>query len=99
MVQNTYLIDSMNGRYKTIDILDEDFREILAINKKSMKIICETISPAYVIIGPGGYFERIDSWGNARWNQDKRKAFSGLFGDCQNEVMIRGLKDVEIRMK
>lgn len=55
--------------------------------------------PSYVIIGAAGHFERMDAWGNPRWTQDKRKAFAGLFGDCQNEIIIRGLKDVEIRMK
>lgn len=67
---------------------------------KSMKTISvETSSPAYVIQGPAGYFERMDSWGNPRWTTSAKKAFSGLFGDCQNEVIIRGLKGVEIRMK
>lgn len=62
-------------------------------------ISIETSSPAYVITGYQGYFERMDSWGNARWTENKKKAFSGLFGDCQNEIVVRGLKDVEIRMK
>lgn len=75
----------MSKRYKTSDISNKDFAEI--------------VSPNYVITGPAGYFERVDSWSNARWTKDVRKAFSGLFGDCQNEVVIRGLKGVEIRMK
>lgn len=59
----------------------------------------ESVQPGYVIESFRGYFERVDSWGNPRWTKDKRKAFSGLFGDCSNEITIRGLKGVEIKMK